>query len=517
MDRRLFGIIVLCTTSIVLFIYHSHGFPSSVFGPYIYGFLVEPFTVPHSNPLRIEAYIANQHRQSPLYISFVNVVQEMTGLTIWWLAVPAAAVIGISIIALLRNVPLLFRILVAIVAIGGPVNGLSYSFGRNGLDILLTFTFVIFVFVTVRNKRPRLVGLAGGVAALVLWLNHYSYWPFFIGFAVTLLVIPHCFNLKSKNVYVAFVFLFVPIGVYTFPFRTYISATLSASALLAKPEKLLQQFLIFAGGQSASGSFEMYTNVPTQPSPDWVPFLMFGYLIAVAMLCLFWLWVHRDDMFRLSRWKKLLRRRPYQFFFGVVAGLLTVVPLYLVIGYIYRVYVFWPLVITALGYTLFSQLSAKGKKLTQSYSGIIVVSLLVLLFSLHFFPAIAPGYDQDKQAASRVNAEQHASAEFSGQYIPNDKPVYTDLIHASTAIIETDRRYYVGAYASVTAEERLGLGSGAVEMFGGSRLNGGYVLVSHQEHYGTRTWGGILPPVPADVHLNKSQIYTSGKEGIYKQ
>jgi len=470
---------------------------------------------PHSSPLRIEAYIANQHRQSPLYISFVNVVQGVTGLTIWWLSVPAAAIIGISIVALLRNVPLLFRILVAAVAIGGPVNGLSYSFGRHAIDLLLTYTFVVFVFVAVRNKRPRLVGLAGGIAALLLWLNHYSYWPFFIGFTVTLLVTLCYFNLKLRNIYVAIVLVFIPIGVYTFPFRTYIAATLSASALLAKPEKLLQQFLIFAGGQSASGSFDMYTDVPIQSTPSWVPLLQFGYLLAVTMLCLFWLWVHRDDVFSFNGWKRLLRKRSHQFLFAVVAGMLTVVPLYLAIGYVYRVFIFWPFIITALGYTLFSQLSGKGVKINKSYGSIIVVSLLVILFSLHLFPAMAPGYDQDKQAASRVNAEQHASAVFSGQYIPDDEPVYTDLLHASTAIVETDRRYYIGAYASVTADGRLGLSAGAVEMFGGGRLNGGYVLVSHKESYGTRTWGGVLPPVPTDVHMNKSRIYTSGKEGIY--
>lgn len=512
MKWQIRGIVTCSAVVVLIFIYVSNGFPSTYLGPYRYAFLVNEFRIPNQES-RLVNYFLNQNSQSPLYMAFADVMQISTGEKSSWLALPAVSITGLCIVALIRPAKSIYPGLVALVAIGGPVTGLRYGFIRGALDIIFTFGFTLLLFAAIRQGNRRLIVFTSAFGSLIFWLHHYSYWPFFLTFAIVLLVLLRKFEMTFSKV--VFPFLLIPLGIYIIPFQIYGRAAISAISLFQRPSLIIDQFLTFGGSQDVR-NFPAYTSVPTQPNPEWTPFWLLGYLLLVFGLGLVWIWVYRADMKLVldGDWNRLFRRPSRQFLTAVVVGMLLITPLYIFIGYFYRLATFWPVVITALGWDLHPELSEYDWQLRRTVPTFITLVLLAGLLGLHLAPAVAPGFDQDQRAATRVSDQQSASAIYSGQFVPNEKPIHTDLLHASAAISQTDRRYYLTAYAAAGAG-RVGLGAAGLEMYGHRPLNGGYALVSHRMPYGTRTWGGILPPVPIAAHQNNSQIYTNGADAIY--
>jgi hypothetical protein len=195
--------------------------------PYLFGFILEPSEIAYNPDLSLHYYLGQMHKQSIVFVVFSEIMQEVSGTFVSWFYIPGALIVSILCLALYRSVDFNHRLAVGAVAVVGPPGLFGYIFvlSRDFIDIALILTWLLAIRTIIKRDLNRISFLTTMVFSVLLWLNHYSFWPLFaiaVVVASILLKELHPVNILG---------LLFPFALYAAPARIFIAS----GALLSNP------------------------------------------------------------------------------------------------------------------------------------------------------------------------------------------------------------------------------------------------------------------------------------------
>jgi len=449
-SRNLKTSIILCSFLVVLFSvqYTKLGVPGTIYGPYNFGHVTDPYNVEYINEfLTTQNYVSEQHKKSLFYISLINIIQSITAVHYDWYQIPGLFIILLLVFAWISPFKLKLRSLITFAAIAGPVGiiGYTYVFNRAAIDIILFFTCFLLLSIAYRsssNSIPPTIILF--TFSLIIWINHYSFWPFFFFCTVVLVILKYRSETKMR-ILSQFAVLFSPFLLYAFP-----SNIFTRSLVVLSTIDLSFESIFSAKSNTIPDQATIVTGI-SNVEPDWIILVTYGsYILPLTLASLVWFYTlfathHPINRDFLDKFLYSSEFRPI--FIATSLGFILTSTLYIAIGFSYRILIFWPIIIPLFFRDikqstdrLYNNINKKDRLLNKNHISTIITFLVILIVLIHLFPIFIPNYNIIDRSPNAPSEQQLSSSRFA-EYANSEKPIYTDLLHASVIIIDTEKRY----------------------------------------------------------------------------
>lgn len=491
------------------FIYLLNTGTNHIYSPWDYGFHQPSFSYPGPGTSVPASFSQIKHSQSILYVEFSEIIRLTTGMGIEFLYLPGIVLITLLLAALLRDHQ--SKLLLLFASIGGPLGAVSYfyNFRRDSFGIIYILTFLILYRYTYKKADLKWSGPILFFASLTIWLTHYTTWPFFAAMAIMLTIFN--FNISIYSI-INIILIISPFTVYSLPAET---ATGIIPVLLSFSTSDIPSLFsgLYVGQAKQIPQGWMVVNAPGSPSPSWlVPVTYLAYAIIIGSAVLICVKPGANWLYSLIRSTEDTNSFELKMWISIVLATISTSIIYIIIGYLYRIAILWPLALPAGIYIMSQIISSHSTSIGQLVpSRKIVLSVIILISLIHLVPLTVPGYYDPATRPGQPVTQQVESASWSSY--AQDKPIYTDLSHANIGIIETNNRWYNTGYAASLPNGSVAIDNKNMVLFG-MRNSEGYILVSHQTA-GTRTGGSTIPPVPQKAHMTENRIYDNRVDAWY--
>lgn len=485
-----------------------------VFGPYEFGFLVEPATT--AVKLRTEGYIDSIQERSPIAVLIFRVMQALTGMTYRWLAIPGVLFSIPMVYALLRPVRRDLRLLSVGAAIGGPLILMPYfyNFRRDAIDILILLSIVVVLLRVDTHRLRRIYGPLVFLGSGFLWLLHYTVWPFFAVFTVVFSILASQEGtLRTRTMILTPAFVLLPWAISAIPAVIYLS---SIPILLSLDVTNLTD-LIFSFGGSTAIDLKGQTITWDRPSEN----RFWSRVNNVASVLLFGAFgvLTTAHVLRDRHKAAVLTTDRRRMVLVAVAGAFAVTTaLYVLRGYIFRGVYFWPIALSLLIAEYWRVGSTRPRRIAgwlPEQRVVVTVVVVGLLLTVHLSPLAIAGF-HNSESHAKPTAEQWETAR-QIEYVPEGQPVYSSLLHASMVLVETDHRLVHTGQVSHNGDN-VTIDGYVKPLYFPDAVDCGYLLTAVNDPTGVTTWGGPIPPVNESRYgAGEDLIYENGVDKLYRK
>ncbi|WP_152418786.1 hypothetical protein [Haloferax volcanii] len=426
---------------------------------------------------------------------------------------PMGFVIGILVFSILKGQPNPIRIAGSFAAVLGPISILPtvFFFRRASIDLCIILS-VILLLSQAKSNDKTFTPIIYVASCIILWFNHYTSWPF-----LAVLIFIHSILSKSENRYSipsAALAVFTPIILYPNPF---FAATPYLTRIFTDGfSEIIKSALTLFGGRLAVPQSGIQVSGAASPQPSWLPELSI-LLLAISLMVMGLMVVY---LILISNESPESSYKPnFIQFFGQNPLLLSVsiafsatTFIYLVAGYLTRVFIFLPVLTPILIVGVCNQL--KSLDSTQrsdisTYTHHILIFLLIVMIISHGIPALYPSFNKADERASFSSSYQTQSADFS-QYIQGD--ITTDLNHANILVLSdiSPNRIHVGAAVAIPGNKRV-LTSEASPLFVDD-IDQKHAVLATYSGSGTVLWGASIETSPKPSSRQSNVVYTNGQD-----
>jgi len=350
MKRRTRLILWIIASLIYVLIYFGVGGPSRLFSVYSFGFLEDPSRFLSSPNTSVSDYVSSMHELSPLWVTYIDILQTVTGeYDIWRYLIPTPLIITILSLAVLNNVRARYKWIISLAIVAGPLGiiGYSFVFARDAIDIILMITFLLILRTSLRRDRDYHFSIFTAFS-FIFWLHHYTFWPMFAATVGVLTVLSH-WHTGATIKYSSLVSIFTPFFIYDVVATIYFGSLSTLIALLREgTSDLITVITTFYYGQFISiPTGSVIVPGPEGPHPAWMPEMLYlAYIIPLTAILLVVLWEYKSKIrMLLSGQVAGGLSTPSLLFIAVVVGATATTGIYIIRGYLYRVFVFWPVVL----------------------------------------------------------------------------------------------------------------------------------------------------------------------------
>jgi len=422
---------------------------------------------------------------------------------------PGIGIIATLVYALLRPLPKPTRIFATTVVISGPIATifLSYSLSRDALDIVLLLTLALLLLVANRTNDRSLMSVVVAASGLIIWTLHQSVFPFLVFMLLTFAILPRTEQVKPSFPLVI-VALSLPIVIFSEPFKIFVGAITAVIAAIQDPSIGLSLF----GANTAS--LKMTVTTPAPVPPEWLEPVVYGTLGVVTGL-LFGAWLMIRSRTPEPVGAQLADYRT-QHTLSVGFAFVGTTVLYIIRGFVFRSFVFWPIVFSVFLASLWRVSNSTNDILSPSLPDIqmrtVFVALLACILFANAIPILFPGYVENRPNV--MSAQQYQSATFAENF-DQGTPIYTDLLHSNAILLETDHRTIRNPKIVSQINRKPGLDQIGATLYDPSCDPHRYQLTSYQAPYGTTTWGGNIPSVSYETYTMGAKVYDNGVDAVH--
>lgn len=485
----------------------------NIYRPWSFGFLVSLSRKITVTGTTITQFIHEQREFSPAFIVFANMMTELLG-SQKWLSLPGFAFIGLFPFAYLNRMDSEDKLLVTFAAIAGPLGAISYTIVpfRGWFDIVVIWTLILYLAVLERqHSGPRFFSITMGVASFILWIGHYSVWPF-----VFILSVIYSFTTFHQNQNIH-----APLSVPVFTIAAFVIHPAPAQIYIGKFVALLSidpnQYIdtVLSGTITSIQGIDssLIVNAPPERQPGWMPGLtykLYAFPLLILGTGVSYL-IGQNAITILTK-----RSVSYPIFMATITAFGLVSFLYVVAGYLFRTLFFWPIVIPVMVKAIYHHGSdVLSRRPIASINKRGVMMIVVLIALVHVSPIVVPGYFTDRSTVA--SPTQVAGSDFTDS-IPREERVYTDLVHASTMILRTSHQNVQVGHAQ-TVNDKTALSKDAAVLYQPNRLESGYLLTTTNVSNVERIifWEGTKAPTVSRTtqHEQTTKIYANGGDVIY--
>jgi hypothetical protein len=150
---------------------------------------------------------------------------------------------------------------------------------------------------------------------------------------------------------------------------------------------------------------------------------------------------------------------------------------------------------------------------TQTQVANFFVALILLMGCIN---VAAPQYYTPAQNTGVPGSHQIASASHA-EYIPEETPVYTDLVHGSELLLQGTHDYVISGETIGTEDGNVAISPDMRPLFGEWKEDErAYTVVTARGKIGIRTWGGAIPRTNNDNDHEYQKIYSNGQDYWYQ-
>lgn len=466
-----------------------------------FGFLLSPDDIRTLNPsYPAHLYISEMNSRSLLYTRLVRILQEFGYSKPYKL--PASLIIFTMVSSLLKGVRLGKRLVFSFLSTYGPVGVLLYTlkFGRQSVDLILLITFLLMVRIVLQRDRSNYCSILICVFSFLMYINHYSVWPFFALVAAHLGFITGWNENKTiiRFIYYSSITI-LPLAIYFSPFVRIISQV----PLIIRT---LQNIIL--GADSPLDIEYAYTIENSIPAfkPEWMPEYQYvTYFSLIIVFILLWFYIASktensilDDLAGVDG----------MLLVSVSGALVIVSFIYVIIGFSTRSVALWPVVfplfVKKLNYIFSSGSNWDPKLSIPSINGVFIL-LIVAMLCVSLVPMGTPEYYTDRP--TMINSKQIASSEF-GQYV-EDETIYTSLAHTNHLLvggihekIATPRAKRVNGNISIDRAGYL--------LYNPDSLQEGIIITTFNKEGGMQSFGSPIPETDRQQYSSVSVIYDNG-------
>lgn len=517
--------IILVSLGFAVIYYFTRG-NVSPHGPFTYRIIVDPASV-SEGPIKQE--LRNAFRRLPLWIAGIRSIQAIVDFDIRILKIPGIVFTSVLIYSCLQPLPKPRRIIVTFASIAGPLAAITYTFQFRryylNISIMLIFILLIFIFDerSLHNYFLPLIAVFTGI----MWWNHYTFWPFFAVFSFMYAFLS---ARVQSNSFIVVALIIAPLMLYLRPAEAYVRVLPALiAAILAFDISDPSSIFSLSKGQNPNVEFFSHT-IPSYPgtSPTWLSLTLHTlYLLPIILLCLVWICNNRG-LLRFYHGRLSTRMNLHDttrvVFLSAAVAFLTTSMIYVFIGFLFRVFTFWPIILPLFFRDLSksfdtapnSRRSAETIEVLINSKTLsrITVAALVLLSVLTLGPVFPYEYiDEDQPAIA--NQQQIKSSEFI-RYVPSERTIYTDLLHKSIIVYGGGHDDVVVGRGAAAENDMIGLDRNAAALYDPSYATDGYPLLSHS---GTEGWvirdATVILPERGDHARSCSEIYSNGNDALY--
>lgn len=520
LSKLALSLFLLAFSAVFIF---SHG-DTLPYSPWAYRFFVDTEQVAGSAGTTAEV-VANYEAAQPIWIDYVRTLQHITGQSVTWIKLPSAGLIGVLVYAVLKPLQTRFRLLATFTSIAGPITTISYTFALRKylINIGLVLSFLLIILAVDRQQENRYISVMMLFGSVILWFNHYTFWPFFAIFAITYQLFKSFDKQKYASAAIATLLILLPFVLYERPSLAYVSVVPALIVFLGafditSPIASINQ--LSKGQSAAPEKFDTFVaSASGGDAPISLLALHLGYVLPIMGLVGLWVIANYDSVPRRVRQGFIALRpqtqtRTISYALAVAFGVTSV--MYLVIGYKFRIMTFWPIVMPVFIRDLWISWDG-GPKLGQlisweSAKKVAVISLFGI--ALIHMGTIAP-YDYiNSEQPSKASVQQVEGSEFAS-YIVNG-PIYTDLLHKSILVTERIHDSAIVGHGSQTPSGEVALNQKAALLFEPNALDEGYVLQTNSNTDGLIIRGATVALPENTGHEHRcANIYENGMDSWY--
>ncbi|WP_172795751.1 hypothetical protein [Haloferax sp. Q22] len=383
----------------------------------------------------------------------------------------------------------------------------AYSLSRGAVDIILLQTIILLLIVSLRNKKYNLMAVTVGSGGIIIWTLHQSVYPFLVILLCSLTIF-NWTDSGKRQFPITVAALTVPITIFPEPFRVYVSSAIAVSRALLDPTTGISLY------GSNLDAVEMVVSSPPSLPPAWLgPIIYVNLSICTGLLIVTWAIIRH---FKPESILTQLSEHRTQVTIAVAIATGGTAILYIIRGFTFRAFVFWPIVFPVFLNDLW-YVSKRVDDIAFPIPNVdrlrtIFIVLLIAVAVTNSIPLLYPNYVDNQPNV--VSNPQYSSAVFADN-MNDDIPIYTDLLHSNAILIETDHRSLRNPRIVASINGEPGLDQIGKTLYNPECGPHRYHIISSNSQYGTTTWGGNIPSIDSESYIGSDIIYDNRYDSIH--
>lgn len=451
---------------------------------------------------------------NPFVSSYFDIIQDVTLLSWEWIALPSVILLFFLILSIMSEFPLSNRIFVATAALGGPVAIIPhiFSFRRDSIDLILIFTMIYILYN--RGQSERVFYSIAFVFSYLLWLNHYTVWPFIPLFTVSYAVIKYMMTDEGIMPKLMSMITLSPIVIHDPALRRYSNSIVVVISRLEVSDipSLISSFLFRTESTVYSDVFGEGIFIPFKMAGGRT-YLPWGQYLALGVVCIIIVFL---GIYCIYSGESKSDSHKSSIEISLVFASILLVMLLGARGYILRGSLMWPVVV--LGSSLSIIRLAPDVEMDHPTNTIeinvqkLLSFLLAIIILVHVSTILVPNYPSDKRP-TRLTEANTESAKFAN-HIPEDEYIQTSLKHGNAILIYTNNRLVRTGHAMRANESGVVVFSSGRALYQPKYTNSKYILMSVNGPP-TVLWGSPVPTADRSEFIKENVVYDSGYECLF--